>query len=71
MEHLIIRCWCPTCPETFATLNLMQTHHLNAHEVPLPPPKEPWTVTVLAARFDPPNWKAQAAPTVTVNGARP
>ena len=36
VEFLIIRCWQEGCPATFETLNDMQTHHLDAHERPLP-----------------------------------
>lgn len=34
MPTLTISCW--SCMATFATLNDMSTHHLDAHERPLP-----------------------------------
>jgi hypothetical protein len=70
MTHTYALVRCSSCPQTFYTVNEMSTHHLDAHERPLP---VEWVgVRQISPRltpFRPPNHKAQAARLWQTNGA--
>lgn len=53
MERACIPCW--SCARTFVTLNEVSTHHLDAHERPLPATagQTIWAPTPRAVRFQP------------------
>lgn len=57
MEFTLIRCWEPTCTATFSTLNEMSTHHLDAHERPLPARETVWEAQAPRECFQPPYWR--------------
>jgi hypothetical protein len=66
---LQLRCW--SCPRTFVTHNELSTHHLDAHERPLPASAGARDVTPRRTRFRPPNWKARSLAEWHGNGVQP
>jgi hypothetical protein len=64
-----LKCW--SCDTTMYTFNALATHHLEQHERLLPADvmdRPVWVAQAPLTRFQPPNYKAQAAPAWHTNG---
>lgn len=69
MEFEILHCWAPGCSQTAYTLNELHTHHLEAHECPLPDVRPCWAGPA-RAWTTPPNHRARSLKEWHSNGTR-